>query len=51
MTGMHTSSMHGFNAENERLARLIFEYVVDRLRQSPPPLDKPPPGGYSGGHR
>jgi glutamate/tyrosine decarboxylase-like PLP-dependent enzyme len=38
---MHTSSMHGFNAENERLARLIFEYVVDRLRQSPPPLDKP----------
>lgn len=38
---MHTSPMHGFGAENERLARLIFDYVVDRLRQAPPPLDKP----------
>jgi glutamate/tyrosine decarboxylase-like PLP-dependent enzyme len=35
--------MHGFDAENERLAHLIFDYVVDRLRQTPPPLDKPRP--------
>jgi glutamate/tyrosine decarboxylase-like PLP-dependent enzyme len=43
MTGMHTSPMHGFDAENERLAHLIFDYVVDRLRQTPPPLDGPRP--------
>jgi L-2,4-diaminobutyrate decarboxylase len=43
MTAMHTSSMHGFHADNERLARLIFDYVVDRLRQAPPPLDGPRP--------
>jgi len=40
---MHSSPMHGFDTENERLARLIFDYVVDRLRQTPPPLDKPRP--------
>jgi L-2,4-diaminobutyrate decarboxylase len=38
---MHESPMHGFTPENERLARLIFDYVIDRLRQSPPPLDGP----------
>ena len=43
MTGMHTSSMHGFHADNERLARLIVDYVVGRLRQAPPPLDGPRP--------
>ncbi len=43
MATMHTSSMHGFNADNERLANLIFDYVVDRLRQAPPPLDGPRP--------
>jgi L-2,4-diaminobutyrate decarboxylase len=40
---MHESPMHGFDAESERLARSIFEYVIDRLRQTPPPLDKPRP--------
>ncbi len=38
---MHESPMHGFGPESERLARLILDYVIDRLRQSPPPLDGP----------
>lgn len=40
---MHESPMHGFTEESERLARLIVDYVVDRLRQTPPPLDGPRP--------
>ena len=38
---MHESPMHGFGPESERLARLILDYVIDRLRQTPPPLDGP----------
>lgn len=42
-TAMHKSPMHGYDANTERLARLVVDYVLDRRRNAPPPLDGPRP--------
>ena len=34
-------ALHGFDDDTERLAQQIFDYVIDRVRMSPPPLDAP----------
>jgi L-2,4-diaminobutyrate decarboxylase len=35
------SPLHGFDAETEAIARRIFDYVLERIHMSPPPLDGP----------
>jgi L-2,4-diaminobutyrate decarboxylase len=35
------SPMHHFDSETERMAHRILEYVLDRIRMSPAPLDGP----------
>ena len=42
-TALHKSPMHGYDADTERLARLVVDYVLDRRRNAPPPLDGPRP--------
>jgi glutamate/tyrosine decarboxylase-like PLP-dependent enzyme len=37
------SPLHGLDPSTERMAQQIFEYVLDRIRMSPPPLDGPRP--------
>ena len=34
-------ALHGFDDDTERLAQHIFDYVIGRVRMSPPPLDAP----------
>ena len=38
---MNERALHGFDDDTERLAHQIFDYVIDRVRMSPPPLDAP----------
>ena len=38
---MSERSLHGFDDDTERLAHQILDYVIDRIRMSPPPLDAP----------
>ena len=33
--------LHGFDEDAERLAHRILDYVIHRIRMSPPPLDAP----------
>lgn len=35
------SPLHGLDAATERMAQRVFEYVLDRVRMAPPPLDGP----------
>ncbi|MFZ4718101.1 MAG: pyridoxal phosphate-dependent decarboxylase family protein [Ilumatobacteraceae bacterium] len=42
-SGMHRSSMHGYDEHTEELARMVVDYVLDRRRTAPPPLDGPRP--------
>ena len=38
---MSERSLHGFDDDTERLAHRILDYVIHRIRMSPPPLDAP----------
>ncbi len=38
---MSDRALHGFDDDTERLAHEILDYVIDRVRMSPPPLDAP----------
>ena len=38
---MSERSLHGFDDDTEQLAHRILDYVIDRIRMSPPPLDAP----------
>jgi glutamate/tyrosine decarboxylase-like PLP-dependent enzyme len=37
------SPLHGLDPPTERMAEQIFQYVLERIRMSPPPLDGPRP--------
>lgn len=37
----HPSPLHRFDRPTELMAHRVFEYVLDRIRMSPPPLDAP----------
>ena len=39
--GVSERALHGFDDDTERLAQQIFDYVIGRVRMSPPPLDAP----------
>jgi len=38
---MNERTLHGFDDDTERLAHRILDYVIERVRMSPPPLDAP----------
>ena len=38
---MSERTLHGFDDDTERLAHQILDYVIHRIRMSPPPLDAP----------
>ena len=38
---MSTPPLHGFDEATEAMAEQIFDYVLDRIRMAPPPLDGP----------
>ena len=38
---MSERTLHGFDDDTEQLAHRILDYVIDRIRMSPPPLDAP----------
>ena len=38
---MSERTLHGFDDDTERLAHRILDYVIERVRMSPPPLDAP----------
>lgn len=42
-SGMHRSTMHGYDERTEALARMVVDYVLERRRTAPPPLDGPRP--------
>jgi L-2,4-diaminobutyrate decarboxylase len=41
MSDHSPSPLHGLDPSTELMAHRIFEYVLDRIRMSPPPLDGP----------
>ena len=38
---MSERTLHGFDDDTERMAHQILDYVIHRIRMSPPPLDAP----------
>ncbi len=38
---MSEGTLHGFDDDTEQLAHRILDYVIQRIRMSPPPLDAP----------
>ena len=38
---MSERTLHGFDDDTEQLAHRILDYVIERIRMSPPPLDAP----------
>ncbi|HEY5664630.1 MAG TPA: pyridoxal-dependent decarboxylase [Ilumatobacter sp.] len=41
MSAPRVPPLHGFDPATELMAHRVFEYVLDRIRMSPPPLDGP----------